>query len=560
MTRAILFDAPGPPGPAGKPGPVGPVGPVGPQGPAGTGTAGITQLTGDVTAGPGSGSQASSIYGVAHLNAVTLEKYGAVGDGTTDDSAAMTAAIAAIASGGTILLGAGKTYLVGASAPYTLPTNSSIIGQGRGSALKTASNTTVLVTGGQNITLRDFRVFGNSTGSSQFGIANGTIGVPSSGFRQFYAVNVSVETMGGDGWIIAWTESAAGVSTGNAPIITGCEALTCAGNGFNVEVAEYIQFTNCTAWSCGTGLRVATGNLAWSGGQINDNTNGVLLDNQGNALHGTISATLINHNGTAITSANSPAVASGFIFSACFILFGDIYLINTESVHFVGCTIDVGDLIFQGSTNTRFESCLWPMASANAVFHSYLGNASTEFFSGDNLVVPGGTPFTGAAGHPVVGPEYLMFADTVNIGTNKAGATLALQAGDARTFLSSTANGAGTAATTLSGSLAYTTRTVTASFTVDTTTTDNIILVDTSAGAVTVTLPTPTNGRILRIVQKNGTWSSLNLTIARHGSEKINGASGNYVSNGTTSGGGGIGWITLISDGTDWYVSYGENG
>lgn len=62
----------GPPGPPGEQGPKGLPGQgfVGPPGPAGPPGSGITQLTGDVSAGPGSGSQAatiSSVFKVAEI-------------------------------------------------------------------------------------------------------------------------------------------------------------------------------------------------------------------------------------------------------------------------------------------------------------------------------------------------------------------------------------------------------------------------------------------------------------------------------------------------------------
>lgn len=59
----------------------------------GGGGAGITELTGAISAGPGSGSQASKLN--ADFAAISVFQYGAVGDGVTDDTAAFTAAAAA---------------------------------------------------------------------------------------------------------------------------------------------------------------------------------------------------------------------------------------------------------------------------------------------------------------------------------------------------------------------------------------------------------------------------------------------------------------------------------
>jgi|694.fasta_scaffold95673_3 hypothetical protein len=58
---------------------------------------------------------------------INVQDYGAVGDGTTDDTAAFTAAITACPNGGTIVLAANKTYLIS-----SLYTNKNVRFQGQG--------------------------------------------------------------------------------------------------------------------------------------------------------------------------------------------------------------------------------------------------------------------------------------------------------------------------------------------------------------------------------------------------------------------------------------------
>lgn len=99
----------------------------------------------------------------------------------------------------------------------------------------------------------------------------------------------------------------------------------------------------------------------------------------------------------------------------------------------------------------------------------------------------------------------------------------------------------------INGGINRTTRTITANLTVDTTTTDDIILCN-AAGAITVTLPTPTNGRVLTIKDISGTATTNNITIARHAAENIEGIAASYliqVSYGT---------VILTSDSTNWWV------
>jgi hypothetical protein len=106
---------------------------------------------------------------------------------------------------------------------------------------------------------------------------------------------------------------------------------------------------------------------------------------------------------------------------------------------------------------------------------------------------------------------------------------------------------ASTAIHSINGGLQRTTRTVTASFTIDTTTSDYQIFCNASA-AITVTLPAPTNGRELRIKDISYNAATNNITVAQHASELIENIAASYLiqANG--------GAITLCSDGTNWYL------
>lgn len=98
----------------------------------------------------------------------------------------------------------------------------------------------------------------------------------------------------------------------------------------------------------------------------------------------------------------------------------------------------------------------------------------------------------------------------------------------------------------VNGGLNQTTRTVTAStFTVDTTTTDYVVFTDSTSNAITITLPTPTNGRTLTFSDKTGKAGTNAITITHHASETINGQT-SYIINEDYGG------VTLTSDGTNW--------
>lgn len=99
----------------------------------------------------------------------------------------------------------------------------------------------------------------------------------------------------------------------------------------------------------------------------------------------------------------------------------------------------------------------------------------------------------------------------------------------------------------INGGLNRTTRTITANLTVDTTTTDDIILCN-AAGAINVTLPTPTTGRVLTIKDISGAATANNITIVRHAAENIEGLASSYVINTSFQ------TVILTSDGTNWWI------
>lgn len=106
-------------------------------------------------------------------------------------------------------------------------------------------------------------------------------------------------------------------------------------------------------------------------------------------------------------------------------------------------------------------------------------------------------------------------------------------------------NAASTATHVINGGLRVTTRTITSSFTIDTTTTDFEIFCNNSA-AINITLPTPTNGRLITIKDFIGTAQTNPITIVRHASELIEGLAASYVFQTNW------GSITLTSNGTNW--------
>ncbi len=113
-----------------------------------------------------------------------------------------------------------------------------------------------------------------------------------------------------------------------------------------------------------------------------------------------------------------------------------------------------------------------------------------------------------------------------------------------------TIGGAKTCAASLTLQAGFTraNRTISSNFTIDSVTPDDILFVDTSGATVSLTLPAPAAGRTFMLVDSTNSFATNNLTLVRHGSEKINSLAASKVFRG-----GGPVW-TITTDGTDWYL------
>lgn len=95
--------------------------------------------------------------------------------------------------------------------------------------------------------------------------------------------------------------------------------------------------------------------------------------------------------------------------------------------------------------------------------------------------------------------------------------------------------------------LQLTETTTTSSYSVDSSESDYFIFCNPSAG-ITITLPSPTAGRVVVIKDISGTAETNNITIARFNTENIEGLAASYVL--TTN----WGCVKLSSDGTNWFI------
>jgi hypothetical protein len=97
-------------------------------------------------------------------------------------------------------------------------------------------------------------------------------------------------------------------------------------------------------------------------------------------------------------------------------------------------------------------------------------------------------------------------------------------------------------------------RVVNAAYTVDSTAgapPDAQLYCNTTGAAFNLTLPTPTLGRALVVIDQAGQFNTHNLTLVRHAAEKINGGAASKVL--TVN----FGVYLVYSNGVDWFVSLG---
>ena len=155
---------------------------------------------------------------------------------------------------------------------------------------------------------------------------------------------------------------------------------------------------------------------------------------------------------------------------------------------------------------------------------------------------------SGAAGYATTLSGQAGQAATGASNNGGAGGTITLSGGAGGTSGSATA-GIGGFVGLASGVTLKTTQVSASSYAVDTnsTTSDLLILTDSTSNAITVTLPTPTAGRYLCVKDRTGEAATHNVTVSHHASETIDGASTIVFTKNYDA-------VCVASNGTNWSV------
>lgn len=208
---------------------------------------------------------------------VKSSAYNAKGDNSTDDTAAIAAALAALpAAGGVVYFPAG-TYKI--TSALTIPDFATLIGTGTGSKIRQTTNTEngLNCTTAQYVTIRDLQVtgpgkgvgsgigiyFNDNSGASSNRLVFENLLVQSWGSDGIKLetpvvsnlINVNVQSCGGHGFNI----NAGGAGTGGTSLsFNACFANSCSQAGYNLRLLHYSALNGCATDGCGIGYLLDT--------------------------------------------------------------------------------------------------------------------------------------------------------------------------------------------------------------------------------------------------------------------------------------------------------------
>lgn len=314
-----------------------------------------------------------------------LEYFGCAGDGVTSDATCMTNTVAAVTRAAkmgraTIHGGCGRTYVIGAGAPYTIPDGVSIVGCGQSTVFKSTTNNTLFQAKGEGIRFAHFKILGSNAGSAEDCFHSWA---STSGSSDWIAEDTECNGVGGTGYYIYY----AGTVIDMGPMLIANRAIGCGVAGFVVG-SEYTVGIGNHARGNGRGLEIDAGNLSWVGGSTTHNTHGIYQSaGVGNDGHGTVADVLDNHNTNALTI---PGLSNGMTYIGMQFYYGAINLTNTHGVRIIGASIDVDSINLTNALGTTFEDTTWANSCcantisqsgsttlANERNHDLNGNASS---------------------------------------------------------------------------------------------------------------------------------------------------------------------------------------
>lgn len=308
----------------------------------------------EVTTGTSQQSASNCVYS-------TFEDFGAIGDGVTDDSAAIQNAV----DSGKPLFVTRKTFKI--TSTINVVNDLFITGAGNGSVVKIEGNKNTFSVKGTNNTFQNFTIIGNNTGASQDGIKiSGYYNY--TGDRQNNIIkSMRISNLGGVGInSYKFYSSDFNMRWEGSLTVSDCIISDCNYGISNNARAEYNIYSNNKIQNCNIGFYTNSGNTSFMGGVITGCSNtGVYIDSGDNDAHSQVVGTMINHNTINVLAK------------------------QTRTYTFVGCTMYVGDIKTSGTGITLFKDCDFSMSG-----NTLLTNSKTRFSDCDFNEMP--TTYSGS--------------------------------------------------------------------------------------------------------------------------------------------------------------------
>lgn len=241
------------------------------------------------------GTTLKNTYSPKVQGVINVKEYGAKGDGSTNDTAAINAAIDAMTPGSTLYFPPGR-YMT--SGGHVIDTPSTIVKGSTGRAqtynssaqlyLRNASNVDMLTVAANQVTIRDLSLYGNK--SNQTTTSRGVV-TPNTAAPSYLLLDaVWVDSFNGDGYSF---ESSGGTLSGT---VTNSESRMNNGYGMRFYgTATDMMVSNCYIdQNVQSGVYCSSGDLSMTGCHIWGNGTGTTGDRDGITFQSSSGCRIVN--------------------------------------------------------------------------------------------------------------------------------------------------------------------------------------------------------------------------------------------------------------------------
>lgn len=320
-----------------------------------------------------------------------VQWWGAVGDGTTDDTAAFSNALAKA-----------KTVWVPYTAngyrvtTLTMSNKTALVGLGvRPKLLATVGVTNFMLSvDSTNSSIQIVNVELVGTNVTSFQGNENPVGT-ASGIK--IAANTNAPRIlncvlsGFNGYGIYITGSTDVEGRYGDPIVVSEVSVRSCHTGIKTDgpnyIAEYAHLANIRCESCRYGFLALAGNVAWSGLHAEQCGFGYFDGGTGNSGHSVIAASTFNHCTTAILVSNQSTglrftgcsiynsttldiqLSAGIAFDNCMLALGQYYLSNNLDVAFANCWMPktMNQTVYTDGIGLRWFNCTWQNSADNSM-------------------------------------------------------------------------------------------------------------------------------------------------------------------------------------------------